>query len=170
MNRLARTILVAVAALPLAANAQPAPPPEKAYVYATDYYEIKPTLTLSGFTDPVSASYIASQSPAELQALYVRGHYGITSGEIDAKFTGSTLTGYWIEDGTNAGLSIYCDQERGGTHSYGRFVMRFKQDRSSFTGMRSSCNEDPDSTGYEWTGKLLRRIDLPATAPNPGGR
>ncbi len=153
---------VAIAA---AATVQPVPEPEKAYVYATDYYEIKPELTVPAFSDPVQASYVASQSPAELQALYERGHYGVTSGTIEAQFTGNVLTGYWIEDGSNVGLSIYCDPERNGTHSYGRFVLRFNADRTAFAGMRSSCDLDPDASGYAWNGKLVRRTAIAAVAP-----
>ena len=146
-------------------TANPIPVPEQAYVYATDYYDIKPELTVSAFSDAVQATYVASQSPAELQALYERGRYGVNSGTIDAQFTGNALAGYWVEDGRNVGLSVYCDTERDGTHSYGRFVLRFNADRSAFKGMRSSCDEDPDSTGYAWDGKLVRRTAIAAIAP-----
>jgi hypothetical protein len=143
-------------------SAQSAEPPLP-YVYETDYYGLKPDLTLSGFTDPIAASYTASQSMTELERLYnEEGRYGIVSGSLDASISGNVVTGYWYEDGKNAGLSIYCAVARNGTFSYGRYTFTFNADRTAFTGLRSGCDEDPVASGYAWDGQLARREPISA--------
>ena len=136
--------------------------PPLAYVYATDYYGLKPDLTLSAFSNPITASYLASQSMAELERLYnEEGRYGIVSGSQDGTINGNVVTGYWYESGENAGLSIYCDVKRNGTFTYGRYIFTFNADRTAFTGLRSGCESDPQQEGYAWDGKLIRRVPVP---------
>jgi hypothetical protein len=161
------TSVVTANATPTAA-APPAAAPEQAYVYETDYSGIKPQLTVSAFQNPIDARYEATQSDDELQALYRQGSYGILSGWTEAQFDGDTLSGYWYESGSNAALSVYCDPQRSGTHSYGRFSMRFNADRSAFEGTRSSCDTDFSQTGYAWNGRLSGRTTMAATTPRSG--
>jgi hypothetical protein len=158
--------------------ASPAPPnpyaaaqagTEQANVYATvGFDKIKPELTLDTRAATVTGTYTATQSEAELDAIYRTGTYGITSGTLEGEFSGNTLTGYWYETAYNAGLQVYCDTERNGTHVYGRFVLTFSADRKSFTGLRTGCEIVPDAYEHSydtWTGTLLRRQAITA-APN----
>jgi hypothetical protein len=143
-----------------------APKPETpaapdAYVYATvGFDKIKPEMVLETTSGTVTGTYDATQSEAELDAIYRTGTYGITSGTLEGEFSGNTLSGYWYETAYNAGLQTYCETERKGTNIYGRFVLKFSADRKSFTGLRTGCDATPDPVDHKWetwTGKLIRR-------------
>lgn len=174
--------------VPHATKPAPAPPAatpgaapqtgsEPAYVYATiGFDKIKPELVLDTGTGNVTGTYAATQSEAELDAIYRTGTYGITSGTIEGQFSGNTLSGYWYEVANNAGLQSDCDTERNGTRVYGRFVLTFSADRKSFTGLRTGCDTLPDAYEHSyntWTGSLIRREAVApsaaAAAPAPQG-
>ena len=150
---------------PAAGAATPATAPQasaqQAYVYATvGFDKIKPELVLDASTATVTGTYTATQSEAELDAIYRTGTYGITSGTLEGRFSGNTLTGYWYETAYNAGLQSSCDTERNGTRVYGRFVLTFSADRKSFTGLRTGCEIMPDAYEHSyntWNGTLVRR-------------
>lgn len=111
-------------------------------------------------------TYTATQSEAELDAIYREGRYGITSGWIEGQLSGSVLTGYWYEPMTSAALQVACDIERDGTLVYGRFTLTFNADRTAFTGLRTSCDVTPQPVehAYEtWNGPLIRRQPADAT-------
>ncbi|MBY9066998.1 hypothetical protein K1X12_08815 [Hyphomonas sp. WL0036] len=142
----------------------PTPAPtslEPAYVYATiGFDKIKPELVINGFGDATNGVYTATQSEAELDAIYRTGTYGITSGRIEGRMSNNVLSGYWYETAYNAGLQGSCERERNGTLVYGRFTLTFNADRTSFSGYRSSCDEEPNAYDHAyltWTGQLIRR-------------
>ncbi len=134
---------------------------KQAFVYATvGFDKIKPELILDTTTATVTGTYTATQSEAELDAIYRTGTYGITSGTLEGQFSGNVLSGYWYETAHNAGLQGYCDDERNGTRVYGRFVLTFSADRKSFTGLRTGCEIVPDAYEHSyntWNGTLIRR-------------
>lgn len=153
---------------PAAQNGTP-----QASVYATvGFDKIKPELVLDISGDAVTGTYTATQSEAELDTIYRTGTYGITSGTLEGQFSGNRLTGYWYETAYNAGLQTWCEDERKGTHVYGRFVLTFSADRKSFTGLRTGCDVAPDAVEhvYEtWNGTLVRKqaaAPSPSTAPS----
>lgn len=142
---------------------------EQAHVYATiGFGKIKPDLVLDTTAAPVAGTYTATQSEAELDAIYRTGTYGITSGTLEGQFSGNTLSGYWYETIYNAGLQSECETERKGTRVYGRFILTFSADRKSFTGLRTGCDITPDAYEHShetWTGTLVRRQAVaPSTA------
>lgn len=148
----------APAANPVAAQQAGA---EQAHVYATiGFGKIKPELVLDTRAANVTGTYTATQSEAELDAIYRTGIYGITSGTLEGQFSGNTLSGYWYETIYNAGLQSECETERKGTRVYGRFVLTFSADRKSFTGLRTGCDITPDAYEHShetWAGTLVRR-------------
>jgi hypothetical protein len=157
-RRAAGSATAAAAADPVAT---PQAGAEQAYVYATiGFDKIKPELILDTRAATVTGTYTATQSEAELDAIYRTGTYGITSGTLEGAFSGNTLTGYWYETAYNAGLQSACDTERKGTRVFGRFVLTFSADRKSFTGLRTGCEIVPDAYEHSyntWNGTLVRR-------------
>lgn len=169
------TAHAAVAAAPAANASAPAAQNDapQASVYATiGFGKIKPELVLDATDAAVTGTYTATQSEAELDAIYRTGTYGITSGTLEGQFSGNRLTGYWYETAYNAGLQTWCEDEREGTHVYGRFVLTFSADRKSFTGLRTGCDVVPDPVEhvYEtWNGTLVRKqaaMPAPSAAPS----
>ena len=169
----ARATRPAPAAPTATPGAAPQTGPEQAYVYATiGFDKIKPELVLDTSASTVIGTYTATQSEAELDAIYRTGTYGITSGTIEGQFSGNTLSGYWYEIANNAGLQSDCDTERKGTRIYGRCVLTFSADRKSFTGLRTGCDVLPDAYEHSyntWAGSLIRREAAvpPAAASAP---
>lgn len=154
----------------------PAPAPaaaEPAYVYATvGFDKIKPELIINSFGEATSGAYTATQSDAELDAIYRTGTYGITSGTLEGRMSGNVLSGYWYETAYDAGLQGSCESTRNGTLVYGRFTLTFNADRTSFSGYRSSCDEEPNAYDHAyltWTGKLIRRQTATATPAKTSG-
>lgn len=149
----------------------PAPTIEPAYVYATvGFDKIKPELVINGFGQATNGVYTATQSLAELDEIYRTGTYGITSGTLEGQMSGNTMTGYWYEKEDTPDLQSACDTRRNGTLVYGRFTLTFNADRTSFTGYRSGCDEEPNAYDHAyltWKGQLIRRqaaVALPASS------
>lgn len=149
----------------------PAPATEPAYLYATvGFGKIKPELVINGFGPTANGVYTATQSPAELDEIYRTGTYGITSGTIEGQMSGDVMTGYWYEQEDTPDLQSACVNRRNGTLIYGRFTLTFNADRSSFSGYRSSCDDEPNAYDHAyltWTGQLIRRqaaVALPASS------
>lgn len=76
---------------------------------------------------------------------YYYGSYPEDSGRIFGTLNGHKFDGYWAE-----GSSSYrCNTEKDGSYYWGRFVMDFAPDFSSFTGLYSYCDSTPNR---KWDG------------------
>lgn len=79
----------------------------------------------------------------------VQGEYDYDNGRVDFDIIGDrTLDGYWIEDGSDRA----CDVARNGSDHWGRLVLVFSDDFSSYSGTWGYCEDEP---GGSWVGERI---------------
>lgn len=82
--------------------------------------------------------------------------YRTDNGRVFFQPEGHQLVGYWIEDDSGQ----RCDSEKDGSVHWGRLVLTFNDDLTSFTGWWSYCNSDTQLG--EWVGTRIGAPPAPA--------
>ncbi len=145
----------------------PAAPAQLNSVYATEAESgARPTLTLSAFGPQMTGTYTVTQGEDFFDSIYQSGGGTITEGRLEGTFSGNVFTGYWYEDQGRTAVQRECDPARGGERIFGRVKLTFSADRKSFTGLHSTCDDDPEDVYFGgWSGTLTGQVPATATAP-----
>ena len=87
--------------------------------------------------------YVEVDEAGRLEGFYERG---ATFGEVYGRVEGTTLTGFWMENGS----PMTCENERHGAATWGRLKWAFS-DESGFVGVFNYCGAEPVEA-KAWTG------------------
>lgn len=128
----------------------------RAFVYSRKG-KLQPELFVSDRQGKVTIAYEATQSYEEMEQIYRRGAYGITSGVMEEEFNGNVFTGTYYEPERYADLQTSCEDRRNGSLVHGRVILTFSLDWKSYTGKVASCDRDPLESYGDWEGQFLRR-------------